>query len=163
MRAGFFGYDGHAANLWWKSARGAVTDEHQSAPKLTAHCGARYRWIAAKTCVNRAISKEVPGRAGFISCLDYHNERHALKLYWTAVCRTACMVVWGGERISSARLTDGFLLITQLFFFSENKSDEVEKKQPVCYHKKRVFLRFFNNTPLYNFFIKKYRTGLSDV
>ena len=46
--------------------------------RLTAY---RYYWVATKTCVSRAISKEVLERAGLISCLDYYNERHALKLY----------------------------------------------------------------------------------
>ena len=49
--------------------------------RLTAYCGDRYYWVATKTCVSRAISKEVLERAGLISCLDYYNERHALKLY----------------------------------------------------------------------------------
>ena len=48
--------------------------------KLTAYCGDRYYWVATKTCVSRAISKEVLERAGLVSCLDYYNERHALKL-----------------------------------------------------------------------------------
>ena len=39
-----------------------------------------YYWVVTKTCVARAISKEVLGKAGLISCLDYYNERHALKL-----------------------------------------------------------------------------------
>ena len=36
--------------------------------------------VVTKTCVGRAISKETLARAGLISCLDYYNERHALKL-----------------------------------------------------------------------------------
>ena len=48
--------------------------------RLTSYCGDRYQWVVTKTCVKRAISKEVLGRAGLISCLDYYNERHALKL-----------------------------------------------------------------------------------
>lgn len=48
--------------------------------RLTAYCGDRYYWVATKTCVVRAISKDVFGKAGLISCLDYYNERHALKL-----------------------------------------------------------------------------------
>lgn len=48
--------------------------------RLTAYCGDRYYWVATKTCVVRAISKEVFAKAGLISCLDYYNERHALKL-----------------------------------------------------------------------------------
>ena len=31
-------------------------------------------------------------------------------------------------------------------------------------YEEKIFKKtFYNNTPLYNFFIKKYRTGLSDV
>ena len=48
--------------------------------RLTSYYGDRYYWIATKTCVTRAISKDVLSRAGLISCLDYYNERHALKL-----------------------------------------------------------------------------------
>ncbi len=48
--------------------------------RLTAYCGDRYCWVATKTCVVRAISKDVFARAGLVSCLDYYNERHALKL-----------------------------------------------------------------------------------
>ena len=48
--------------------------------RLTAYCGDRYYWVVTKTCVVRAISKDVLARAGLISCLDYYNERHALKL-----------------------------------------------------------------------------------
>ena len=48
--------------------------------RLTAYCGDRYYWVVTKTCVGRAISKEVLARAGLVSCLDYYNERHALKL-----------------------------------------------------------------------------------
>jgi len=48
--------------------------------RLTAYCGDRYYWIATKTCVARAISKDVLTRAGLKSCLDYYKERHALKL-----------------------------------------------------------------------------------
>lgn len=58
-------------------------------PRQTAYNGDRYYWVVTKTCVVRAISKDVLARAGLISCLDYYNERHALKLCWTAVCRTA--------------------------------------------------------------------------
>ena len=48
--------------------------------RVTAYCGGRYYWIVTKTCVVRAILKEVLGKAGLVSCLDYYNERHALKL-----------------------------------------------------------------------------------
>ena len=48
--------------------------------RLTAYRGNKYQWVVTKTCVARAISKEVLGKAGLISCLDYYSERHALKL-----------------------------------------------------------------------------------
>ena len=48
--------------------------------RLTSYCGDRYQWVVTKTCVVRAISKEVFAKAGLVSCLDYYNERHALKL-----------------------------------------------------------------------------------
>ena len=48
--------------------------------RLTSYCGDRYYWVATKTCVQKAISKAVLAIAGLISCLDYYNERHALKL-----------------------------------------------------------------------------------
>ena len=48
--------------------------------RVTAYCGDRYYWVVTKTCVSRAISKEVFAKAGLVSCLDYYNERHALKL-----------------------------------------------------------------------------------
>ena len=48
--------------------------------RLTSYCGDRYQWVVTKTCVSRAISKEVLAKAGLVSCLDYYNERHALKL-----------------------------------------------------------------------------------
>ena len=48
--------------------------------RLTEYCGDRYYWVATKTCVVRAISKDVLTKAGLVSCLDYYNERHALKL-----------------------------------------------------------------------------------
>ena len=68
--------------------------------RRTAYCGDRYYWVATKTCVVRAISKGILEKAGLISCLDYYNERHALKLCWTAVCRTARIGGVRGERKS---------------------------------------------------------------
>jgi len=47
--------------------------------KLTAYCGDRYEWMARRTCVSRAISKEVLTRRGLVSCLDYYEIRHSLK------------------------------------------------------------------------------------
>ena len=48
--------------------------------RLTSYCSDRYQWVVTKTVVVRAISKEVLAKAGLISCLDYYNERHVLKL-----------------------------------------------------------------------------------
>ena len=48
--------------------------------RVTAHCGDRYCWVATKTCVVRAISKDVFNRARIIRCFDYYNERQTLKL-----------------------------------------------------------------------------------
>lgn len=61
--------------------------------KLTSYYGNRYEWVVRKTCVARAISKEVLTRRGLVSCLDYYTQRHVLKTNQTAVCRTACTVV----------------------------------------------------------------------
>ena len=47
--------------------------------KLTSYCGDRYEWVARKTCVVRAISKEILTRRGLVSCLDYYLIRHSLK------------------------------------------------------------------------------------
>lgn len=48
--------------------------------RRTAYWGDRYQLVATKSCLGRAISKEVLAKAGLISCLDYYSERHALKL-----------------------------------------------------------------------------------
>ena len=46
-----------------------------------AYWGNHYQAVALKSCVTKVISKEILAKAGLISCLDYYNERHALKLY----------------------------------------------------------------------------------
>jgi len=43
--------------------------------KCTAYCGNRYIWIATKTCLKNAISKEILKRRNLISILDYYLER----------------------------------------------------------------------------------------
>ena len=48
--------------------------------RRTACWGDRYQHVATKSCLSRAISKGVLAKAGLVSCLDYYNERHALKL-----------------------------------------------------------------------------------
>ncbi len=47
--------------------------------RLTSNCGNRYEWIVRRTCVVRAISKEILTRKGLVSCLDYYQIRHSLK------------------------------------------------------------------------------------
>ena len=47
--------------------------------KLTSYCGDRYEWVVRRTCVARAISKEILTRRGLVSCLDYYLIRHSLK------------------------------------------------------------------------------------
>lgn len=61
--------------------------------KLTSYCGDRYEWVVRRTCVVRAISKDILTRRDLVSCLDYYCQRHVLKTNQTAVCRTACTVV----------------------------------------------------------------------
>ncbi len=48
--------------------------------RQTSYMGDRYQWIATKTCVVRAISKEKLKKAGLISCYDYYMKRYTLKL-----------------------------------------------------------------------------------
>lgn len=48
--------------------------------RCTAYCGNRYYWIATKTCVKRAISKNILISAGLVDPLDYYLQRHILKL-----------------------------------------------------------------------------------
>ena len=47
--------------------------------RLTSYCGDRYEWVVRRTCVSRAISKDVLTRRGLVSCLDYYLIRHSLK------------------------------------------------------------------------------------
>ncbi len=47
--------------------------------KVTAYCGDRYEWVVRRTCVARAISKDILTRRGLVSCLDYYQIRHSLK------------------------------------------------------------------------------------
>ena len=47
--------------------------------KLTSCSGDRYEWVVRRTCVVRAISKDVLARRGLVSCLDYYAIRHSLK------------------------------------------------------------------------------------
>ena len=61
--------------------------------KFTSYCGDRYEWVVRRTCVVRAISKEILQRKGLVSVLDYYEIRHTLKTNQTAVCRTARTVV----------------------------------------------------------------------
>ena len=47
--------------------------------KLTSYSGDRYEWVVRRTCVVRAISKDVLTRRGLVSCLDYYAISHSLK------------------------------------------------------------------------------------
>lgn len=47
--------------------------------KLTSYCGDHYEWVVRRTCVSRAISKEILARRGLVSCLDYYMIRNSLK------------------------------------------------------------------------------------
>lgn len=47
--------------------------------KLTSYCGDRYERVVRRTCVARAISKEILARRGLVSCLDYYMIRNSLK------------------------------------------------------------------------------------
>lgn len=47
--------------------------------RQTSYCGDRYQFVALRTCVTRAISKETLTKRGLVSCVDYYAERHALK------------------------------------------------------------------------------------
>jgi group II intron reverse transcriptase/maturase len=47
--------------------------------RQTSYKGNHYYWVTTKTCVVRAISKEILAKRGLLSCLDYYNERHSLK------------------------------------------------------------------------------------
>ncbi len=47
--------------------------------KLTSYYGDRYEWVVRRTCVARAISKEILTRRGLVSCLDYYMIRRSLK------------------------------------------------------------------------------------
>lgn len=48
--------------------------------RQTADMGDSSKWIMAKICVVKAISKEKLSQAELDSCYDYYVERHALKL-----------------------------------------------------------------------------------
>lgn len=44
--------------------------------RLTSYVGGRYQWVATKTCLVRAISKEKLAQAGLVSCFDYYQYRY---------------------------------------------------------------------------------------
>ncbi len=46
---------------------------------LSSYSGDRYEWVVRRTCVARAISKEILTRRSLVSCLDYYMIRHTLK------------------------------------------------------------------------------------
>jgi len=41
--------------------------------------GDHYQFIATKSSLGRAVSKQVLSKKGLVSCLDYYLERHDLK------------------------------------------------------------------------------------
>jgi hypothetical protein len=60
----------------WRLRKLGINDD---LAKLTSYCGNRYEWVVRRTCVVRAISKDVLTRRGLVSCLDYYEIRHSLK------------------------------------------------------------------------------------
>lgn len=44
--------------------------------RLTSYAGDRYQWVATKTCLVRAVSKEKLAQAGLVSCFNYYQYRH---------------------------------------------------------------------------------------
>lgn len=44
--------------------------------RLTSYVGGRYQWVATKTCLVRAVSKEKLAQAGLVSCFDYYQYRY---------------------------------------------------------------------------------------
>lgn len=47
--------------------------------RLTSYCGDRYYFVATKTCVSRAISKDILTKRGLISPLDYYEHRRNVR------------------------------------------------------------------------------------
>lgn len=47
--------------------------------RLTSYCGDRYYFVATKTCVSKAISKEVLIKRGLVSPLDYYEHRRNVR------------------------------------------------------------------------------------
>lgn len=47
--------------------------------RLTSYCGDRYYFVATKTCVSRAISKDILTQRGLVSPLDYYEHRHNVR------------------------------------------------------------------------------------
>ncbi len=47
--------------------------------RLTSYCGNRYYFVVIKTCVVRAISKEILTKRGLVSPLDYYTYRRSLR------------------------------------------------------------------------------------
>ena len=43
--------------------------------RLTAYCGDRYQFVALKTCLKKAISKEILKKRGLLSCVNYYEDR----------------------------------------------------------------------------------------
>lgn len=47
--------------------------------RLTSYCGDRYYFVATKTCVSRAISKDILIQRGLVSPLDYYEHRRNVR------------------------------------------------------------------------------------
>lgn len=47
--------------------------------RLTSYCGNRYYFVATKTCVSRAISKDILTQRGLVSPLDYYEHRRNVR------------------------------------------------------------------------------------
>ncbi len=47
--------------------------------RLTSYCGDRYYFVATKTCVTRAISKDILTKRGLVSPLDYYEHRRNVR------------------------------------------------------------------------------------
>ena len=47
--------------------------------RLTSYCGDRYYFVATKTCVSKAISKEILTQRGLVSPLDYYEHRRNVR------------------------------------------------------------------------------------
>ena len=73
-------------------------------------------------------------KQGLVNCLDYYLEQHALKVSWTAVCRTARTMVWGGLEIS-------LYSIVQFELKKLEKENKILQEELALLKKFQVFLK----------------------